>query len=543
MRVPPEIAIIGGGQSAKGILFALAERMARGDVRWRGTKLTVVERSGEFATGLAWSRHTAHEEHLSSLAAPERRVGYGDGQRNQFRRTVELLEDFNVACRLQPHEEVIAAKPGVSGWRLHLASGRELNSQMVIFANGHWTATSPWDGCPGYHTSPWPAGRFADAVFAEQGRGAKAALNRFLILGTYLTAIDAAFTLASKAGTFHSEPEGRLCYVPKLPFRLTLASRGGFLPKVWGLAPAQREPRCFHQEALDRLRAEHGWLPLPALFSLLVRELAGEWRPGREPPSLRAFVQAWKRGVSTENAAEVLRRDIAAITLSHRPWGCYPDVRAPCWQAVLLGALPLISENSHALSGEDQQHFDRNLRSLFFAHTMPLPLESAMRLEAMFRAGVLEVLALGADSRLHPVLGEQPGFRLSWKGPSGVACVASFSQVVNGLGQSADLARSPEPLMRQLLREGLVQRARRPYRHPHHQGADAYSCGGMLVDQTSCAVIPRATPEGASSNRPAATAYAIGPNLLGQFIDAQSIGQIRRDSSRILDAIGRHCFL
>ncbi len=148
MRPALSLVIAGGAQSAKNLLFTLAEHMASGDRRWRGSRITVVEKSHEFATGLAWSRRYALEEHLSSLAAPVSRVCYGDGQRQQFEGAVALLREFGVEVTLAPRQEVVRMTPDGAAWSAELASGVRLLATAAVLATGYWETPDPLAGRP-----------------------------------------------------------------------------------------------------------------------------------------------------------------------------------------------------------------------------------------------------------------------------------------------------------------------------------------------------------------------------------------------------------
>lgn len=553
---PPlrHLVMIGGGQSGKGLLAATAEMIARGEHALARLRVTIVESGFEFGTGLAWSRKYALDEHLSSLAAPNGRVAYGDRQQTQFHGLVRLLQDLSVGVTLLPGRTAVAVEPGDESVRVTIASAdgvREaLEADFVVVGTGHWRGLDPLDGCRGYHSSPWPASCLQDAVLeSEPARAARP--KRVLILGAYLNGIDAVFSLALRAGRFIPDPAEGVRYEAPSTFQITLASRSGWLPKVWGRAPAPYTPRHCTTAALDGLIADpasDGMLPLERAFALLACELRcssarrRRWRPPQCPEAIDRL-----RRTRCGTTAAQLHADIAGVTQAGRRSSSYEDARESDWQRVMFGTLPIWSEYSHRVSAEDQALFDRALRTMFFNYSMPMAFDNAIRIEAMMRSDHLRVVALGPSYTLRPSRrGRRCEVQVPWR-----AEPFAFTDVVNALGQSPDVTRHPAPVVRQMLRDGVAQPGSRAFRrNPLPDGSDGtwqglpivmragsphLMTGGLLVDPGTRALVP--ADRARRSKRP--LLFAMGPLLMGQFVDAQGIGQIERDARAIVGAIAR----
>lgn len=575
MQPSSHIVVVGGGQSARWVLFALAEQLARGIQTLRGGKVTVIEGQAEFGTGLAWSRRYALEDHLANLATPLGRCSYGERQQQQFQSTVSLLQELGLSVTLLAGEEALQLSQAGSQQQIHLASGHQIEADFVVLATGY--GRPPWparvlrdtifDGYPGVHNSPWPAKVLQEAIFDGCGPISEARPKHVLILGSYLNAIDAALSLALKVGEFRPDPDGRLQYEGPPGLRIVMGSRSGQLPRVWGQEPSSsRQARWFCEE---RLQEAFEWsdagrfLPIDTALQLLSDELAAATEEDdplvaamrRRDVPIRRRIEAWQRRLARCDRAETLRRDIAAVMTSGKPFGSYAETRHCRWQSVIDGAMQLWSEYSPAFSAEDQMFFDLDLRTTFFNHMLPMTLNNAVQVEAMMRAGHLSVVALGRHYKLQPLSDGADRLTLSFVDNGGRFRVLPFTDVVDATGQCSDIERHPSSLIQNMLRSGIIQPALRAFRGNGKptgtvsvgsgrstimRGGKSYLVtGGIFVNPKTCEVIPRDCDDMSHSRLSPGGLYAMGPNVVGQFIDAQSLGQTQRDARRIASDICR----
>jgi hypothetical protein len=560
-----DLVVIGGGQSARWLLYSLAEELARGREILRQMRIAVIEKTQEFGTGLAWSRRFALAEHLASVAVPEQRVVYGDRQQQQFHATTRLLAEFGVTVTLYAGSEAVAMQEEARGnlFSVTIAAGGVIHARFVVLATGYWQADDPLVSLAGYHATPWPAAWLQRMVLGGHPAGVE---RRVLVLGTYLTGIDAVLSLAVAHGSFRTDRAGRLTFDAPPGLQLVLASRRGLLPGVWGGEPAPPDLRVFGDEALGALRIgpmHDGFLPLRVAMRLVGEELALA-EPGNAAAavlgsrvSLDHAVRGLWRAFGQPSTHSSVVRDICTVTASADLHGHWTTARRLARQTVLFGCLPSISEASHALCAEDQVVFDSWLKPLFFSAAMPMPLDSAMRIEAMFRAGCLEVMALGGCFTLEVRPDGRPGIVLRYRDRAGRPRHRGFTDVVNARGQCQAIEGNPSPLIRGLVRSGIVQPALRRFRarpdaahagrvavayHDVHRGIDGQAYlrgGGIYVNPKTCEVIPRGVADMHHTSRSPRAMFAMGPTLCGQFIDAQSIGQVQRDAGRIVTAITR----
>ncbi len=547
------LVVIGGGQAAKWLLMGLAERLARGDQRLARLSVSVVERGWEFATGLAWSRHNALPEHQTSLAEPVSRVSFGQDQRTQFHDAVGLLRERGVSVDLRRGIEIEDLRRSAHRLLVTGTQGTQLIADVVVLATGHWEAPDPLSGATGYHASPWPAEALQERVLEGCARTASGRPKQVLILGTYLNAVDAVISLSLKIGRFIRR-DGVLDFDGPGNFRMALASRRGHLPRVWGRAPGGKVARLVTPQALEELRATAGiagFLPLAPCLDLLDREITGG---AAHLSGLYTRVVCRHRSqqrtrvrLTTHAVRRRLERDIRSVFAPGHVTGRYADTIEVPWQAGLYATLPVLSEHSHGLCAEEQYLFDEQLRTAFFQHVMPMTLDSALMLQALLKSGHLTVIGLGDRYRCLPT---GTGFEVIRQDTDDRKHTLQFTDVVRACAASTDIRRHPAPLFRGALRSGVLQPAAREFRDSQlaewiaeRKGAAALMerrrrphlvLGGVQVDPRTREVVGS---EPTHRDREGGRIFAMGPNLIGQFLDAHSIGQLIRDSACILSAL------
>jgi uncharacterized NAD(P)/FAD-binding protein YdhS len=564
------VVVIGGGQSARWLLYLFAEQLARDPGPMTGVRITVVESGPEFGTGLAWNRDNVLEEHLASRADLVTRWQYGDQQKRQFAGTSELLREMGAQVTTMVNQEVVDLAATEHGFDLALDSGATLAANFVVLATGY--GTRPWRGkaaqldhpafagMQGIHRSPWPARALQQAVFG----GGQAQARQVLLLGSYLTAVDTAVTLALQAGKFSKDQNGRLAYEGPADFHVRMASRTGLLPTVWGRESARPWMlRHFTESAVRQLREptpQGQFVSLNAALRLLGEELAAAAREidGHVPSVLARLhnparrLRAFRKLMSRRDAAATLDGTIAELVSGEGATGTYTSLRHCGWQAPIDKAIALWNECSPWFPAEDVARFDAELRSTFFNYMLPMTLNSALELGAMMRSGHLSCLALGPGYALRPAPDGGRGVALHRAGPDGATEVSLFTDVIDATGHEWDIEQNTSPLFRSLLARKLIQPALRPFRdgalhaRPAPKGSIVERGGrhflrsdGVHANPRTCESIPATHVEQDYSRGARMGLYAMGPNLAGQFADAQSIGHARRDATRIVQDLRR----
>lgn len=504
----PRLAVIGGGQAAKALIFRIAEAAAAGRINWSGVEIVVYERGGEFGTGLAWSRRFALNEHVSSLASPQPRVQYGDDQMRQFAASVALLAEFGIRLLLVPFCEIVSLEPVAMDWRLQPAEGPPERAGVVVLATGHWDDP---ERIGSDALQPWPARALQESALAGSGR--------VLVVGAGLTGVDAVVTLAVGAGRFETTASGRYVYHARQPLAITLVSRTGCLPGVWGATPPELPDLARIVSAqLTALCVEQGRLPLGPVLDVLAAAAheRDAWCRGFAAPGISLDRRiAAIRTCEARRAADpitALEQDLAAVSPCDGPIAATTLRQVPA-QAVLLALLPVISESFHRLDADDTAAFRTCLRGPYFRRAMPMGLDPALRLSALAEAGHLRVRRLDAGLPLRQSDG-------NWVLPHRNSPAETFEHLVDAIGQTDDLATRKDRLWSRLAGDGLVRPANRMRRD-----GTWTAIGGVNVDPRTRRV---------RSDRAVGPLYAMGTLTLGTFVDSQGIGHLLRDAARIV---------
>ncbi|NGO06285.1 FAD-dependent oxidoreductase [Streptomyces sp. HC44] len=311
-----DIAIVGGGAAAVGLLDALAATEGEPAVGETGT-ITVFEpspqlwrgrpygpdldsvlvnappaimsiRNSDFGHYAAWlgDRGADHIDELLGLPLVPRAL-YGEYLAHTAEKAIAALGEQGRLVR------VVAARVTEvvrSGARLVLRTHdthdpydtQEHEATHVALCVGGGTPPDPYglDEFPGFTTDPYPLADTLDHVPAG---------GDVAIIGSGLTAVDVVVSLAARGH------QGRI----------TLLSRSGVLPHVWQ-RPDDRRPRHVTAERVAGLHQARGNVTLDDLVGLLRRELADA---GEDFDELAAEL----RGTEAEDPVQRLRRQIAAV--------------------------------------------------------------------------------------------------------------------------------------------------------------------------------------------------------------------------------------
>lgn len=258
----------------------------------------------------------------------------------------------------------------------------------VILATGHMFPIDD-DPTDHYYPSPWSGLIDADIPASSVG-----------IMGTSLSAIDAAMAVACQHGRFEQEADGSLSYSPKDPdtaLQIALLSRSGVLPEADFYCPIPYQPlQVCTGDALKRevSTGEEGLLD--RAFELFVAELKlsdPAWVRKMKLSELDAdgFCDAYFAARlasdpfkwASQNLLEVERNREAKVTVA--------------WRYAILRMHEEFEELYPELDEGDRERFDRGLKKVFVDNYAAVPPESIRRLLALRDAGLLQVAGIGSD--------------------------------------------------------------------------------------------------------------------------------------------------
>ncbi|WP_219907810.1 FAD/NAD(P)-binding protein, partial [Cereibacter changlensis] len=369
--------------------------------------------------------------------------------RDQFERLLErgCAAGHQIALRERCRVVDIEALP--EGLRL-LAStdGAEpepLFHDRVILATGHvWPDEA--QNTPTYYLSPWTGLPEAEIPAARIG-----------VLGTSLSAIDAAMSIALQHGRFSGGSEGAaVVYEPHDPAaipRITLMSRSGILPEADFYCPLPYEPLQICTEEAAKTEAARGPQGLlDRLFALFAAQLAAadpDYAAGIGLDDLTAdsFSAAYFAGRSGVEPFDHAAHNLAEVLENHAA------KRTVAWRYAILRMHEVFDRMIPMLDEADLGRFDGGLKTVFVDNYAAIPPSSVSRLLALHAAGVVEVLRLGRDYDLDE--------RGSGVAVSGAGGDRRFDLFIDARGQRPlDLAALPFPGLRRQLAQDADPKGR-----------------------------------------------------------------------------------
>jgi uncharacterized NAD(P)/FAD-binding protein YdhS len=260
----------------------------------------------------------------------------------------------------------------------------------VVMATGHdWPENT--EVSPGYFMSPWPASAIKRIGAVEVG-----------ILGTSLSGIDAAITVAAAHGIFLRDDQGQLVYQKTADgLHMTMMSRKGLLPEADFYCPIPYEPLKYcRPEAVETLISQGSTGLLDDVFNLFKAEL-GAADPdyassiGLGLATIEDIAERYfrKRQAADQfvgaarNLAEAKKNKAEKFTVQ--------------WRYAILRMHEIIARAVPHLDAEDLKRFHKYFKPVFVDDYATVPHESVERLLALHNAGALDVVALGDDYEIN----------------------------------------------------------------------------------------------------------------------------------------------
>lgn len=281
------------------------------------------------------------------------------------------------------------------------------------------------------HAAPRPRGGNSRMADPYRRRSETSAARRLGIIGSSLSAIDAAVSHALGFGAFQ-RIDDRLEFVaaPGEEHRtIAMMSRSGLLPEADFFCPIPYEPLdVFTQDAVDQAVA-HSAGALDRLFALFAKQLAAA------DPAYAA-----ETDLATANADTFAERYFAARAGTDPfAWAeeNLREVRSNAahrktvpWRYAILRMHEPFGAALAQLDEGDVARFNAGLKRVFIDNYAAVPPLSIERILALHRAGILDLVRLGKD---YDTRCEDDG---SWSVDNGQTAWR-FDQLVDARGQSA----------------------------------------------------------------------------------------------------------
>ncbi|HEY9274624.1 FAD/NAD(P)-binding protein [Achromobacter sp.] len=337
---------------------------------------------------------------------------FGAYMRAIYERARELARAQGIALtHVRSRVRRVAPLPE-GGARVEPEQGPPCRARYAVLCNGNLPsqAFAELRDAPGYFNSPYPVQALASGIAADAP---------VCIIGTSLSAVDAIAALRQAA---HRGP-------------ILCVSRNGRLPSV--RSAHNRTPDMLRQlspEGVPRLAATHGGvLSLEVIATALREEVLAL---GGNLDAADVFGMAGDARAALD--AEIRRSEQAA-----RPW-----------QAVAAATNAAVDLIWRHMPQAERDRFQSQWRSLWMARRATFPMRNALKLQALFQRGQLQVSGGYLDSRHDSVSGL---FHTRLRDAEGVVATHASRYLINATSFSVDTRRTQDPLVSGLLREGHAQ--------------------------------------------------------------------------------------
>ncbi|MGY3053894.1 putative NAD(P)/FAD-binding protein YdhS [Pedobacter sp. UYEF25] len=453
-----KIALIGGGPSALFMFqrFVLAEKL---DFR-----VDVFEKSNRLGAGMPYSNEGALDEHITNVSGNEipelvnnltdwmktipkavldrfnidlanfsgyqvlPRLLFGDYLETQFNLLIKKAREVGVKTNIFFDSEVTDVKDFPERKKVTVfVKGKAMGDyDHVIICTGHTWPKTAEGTIDGYFDSPYPPEKL------------KQLFNHpIAIKGSSLTAIDAIRTLARHHGEFskgkHKIPKYQLnegC----AEFKMIMHSRHGMLPAVrFHLADSHllKDTILSREEVAQNMRENDGFLLLDFVFDKNFKELFKEKDPDFYNKIKNLSIEAF-----VDKAME-LRERLDPFMLFEAEYAeadkSIKRRESVYWKELLAVLSFAMNYPAKHFSAEDMLRLQKTLMPLISIVIAFVPQSSVEELLALYKAGVLEMVAVDENGIEKPdPLG---GAVYHYKNENGVVVAKHFKTFINCVGQ------------------------------------------------------------------------------------------------------------
>ncbi|PXA96205.1 hypothetical protein DMC47_18005 [Nostoc sp. 3335mG] len=321
------------------------------------------------------------------------RILIGAYYSDQLERMVKGAAPWH-SVAIETETRVLDVKPNNKGFQVVIEKSKArttLRFDAVVMATGHLTEPKRSKRLKGLYRSPYPVNALT------LGKDAAA-----LILGSSLSAIDAAVGLAARYGKFVGDGE-KLSYELDSPAnkpRLVMASRKGTVPDSDFFYPIPEEPlMIFTPAQLEKLREGGKTGLLARVFKLFKQQLEADDPEFLEDLALSRFTP--ETFAKAYLAMRRTRQGFGAIEADYRQSRRdYRDRRVVMWRYTMMRAHEVFGTIVPYLDDRDLARFQQHLTPVFADAYGCVPHLSISRLLALHRAGCLDIVAMGDDGTI-----------------------------------------------------------------------------------------------------------------------------------------------
>jgi uncharacterized NAD(P)/FAD-binding protein YdhS len=317
------------------------------------------------------------------------RIVLGQYFRDQLHWLVEQGRKRGISIAIRENcrvTDIEARADGVALWTE--ADEAPMNFDWIAIATGHvWPDAD--EATRTYFPSPWSG--LVEAEIPARKIG---------IMGTSLSAIDAAMAVVSQHGNFVEDEDRSVTFEvdpESADLTITLMSRTGILPEADFYCPIPYEPlACATSAAVAAEVAQGGAGLLDRCFSLFAEEigLADPWWAARISLSERTADDIADAYFADRIAHDPFRW--AQFNLAESEHNKRNRITVP-WRYAILRMHEVFQKIVPSLDERDRERFDGGMSRVFMDNYAAIPSQSLRRMLALHKAGILSLIELGTD--------------------------------------------------------------------------------------------------------------------------------------------------
>ncbi|TDS12933.1 FAD/NAD(P)-binding protein [Sphingobacterium paludis] len=452
------LAIVGGGPTALLLLRRLVD-IYRGEL-----EVIIFEKTDRVGAGMPYSKCGANDEHITNISGNEipqvldpledwvtglqtetldrfhlsaahfnaykalPRLLFGDYLESQFKEVLQEAKQRGITVDLRFKTEVKDIHYAAGGSVTLIYKGGKQQVDKVVICTGHHWPKKLEGKQPNYFDSPYPPFKLA-----------KSTNYNIAVRGASLTAIDAVRTLARNNGYFYTDAAGvrqfeLSCVSPR--FKMTLHSRNGLLPAVrFHLDdPQLGRSTLLRKDEIDRLLIDNdGFVPLDYVYEHVflqgIREKQPELYASVKGLRMEDFVAKMLEQRGNKDAFALLQWEYeeAATSIERR--------ESIHWKELLAVLSFALNYPAKYFSAEDMLRLTSTLKPLISLIIAFVPQKSVEEILALHRAGVLNLVDVGDDSRVEP--SGSRGVDYYYTDQDGQEISKHFDMFVDCIGQPA----------------------------------------------------------------------------------------------------------
>ncbi|MDY1035491.1 FAD-NAD(P)-binding protein [Lelliottia sp. CFBP8978] len=413
-----KIAIVGAGPTGIYTLFSLLKKKTPHSV-------TVYEQANEAGVGMPYSDEENSRMMLANIASIEipplfltyidwlrnqstahlarygvqkselhvrqflPRILLGEYFRDQFLTLVRQARDCGFEVNVRESCQVTdleATSAGIQVWA-EKSPGPE-QYDFAVIATGHvWPDDE--DATRSFFPSPWSGLMEAKIPACRVG-----------IMGTSLSGLDAAMAVVIQHGEFVEAENDRIAFrldEASEALKIVLMSRSGILPEADFYCPIPYEPLTTVTEKAVNAEIDAGSDGLlDRIFRLMVQELTQadpQWSHtiGLASLNVDSFHDAYFAARHQHDPFSWAESNLDEVERNKR------DKRTVPWRYTILRMHEVVEEIVPFLHEQDRARFNAGLARVFIDNYAAIPSQSVRRLLALRQAGIISILALGAE--------------------------------------------------------------------------------------------------------------------------------------------------